>query len=54
LVALILAIQGLIGLNATQQSLKTVYEDRLVPLRDLGVINKSGVQADLKKGGALC
>ena len=40
LVALILAIQGLIGLNATQQSLKTVYEDRLVPLRDLALINE--------------
>ncbi len=40
LVALILAIHGLIGLNATQQSLKTVYEDRLVPLRDLALINE--------------
>ncbi len=40
LVAIILMVQGLIGLNASQQSLKTVYEDRMVPLRDLALLNE--------------
>lgn len=40
LVAVILAVQGVLGLNATQQSLKSVYEDRMVPLRDLASINE--------------
>ncbi|AMK76557.1 MULTISPECIES: methyl-accepting chemotaxis protein [Methylomonas] len=41
LVAVILAVQGYTGLNASQQSLKTVYEDRMVPLRDLSLLNES-------------
>lgn len=40
LVAILLAAQGLIGLNASQQSLKTVYEDRFLPLRDLSLMNE--------------
>lgn len=41
LVAVVLAAQGYTGLNASQQSLKTVYEDRMVPLRDLSLLNES-------------
>ena len=40
IVAILIALQGLYSLNATQQSLKTVYEDRLIPLRDLSAINE--------------
>jgi methyl-accepting chemotaxis protein len=41
LVAVILAIQGYSSLDDSQQSLKTVYEDRMVPLRDLGLLNEA-------------
>lgn len=40
LVAIILAVQGLQGLNASQQSLKTVYENRMQPLQNLAVMNE--------------
>jgi len=40
LVAAILAVQGLVGLNSSQQSLKTVYENRMQPLQNLAVMNE--------------
>lgn len=39
-VAIILGISGLIGIGNNQASLKTVYEDRLLPVRDLSMINE--------------
>jgi methyl-accepting chemotaxis protein len=40
LVAIALGTMGLIGLNQTQGSLKTVYEDRVLPVKDLATINE--------------
>lgn len=40
IVAVLIALQGLYSLNAAQHSLQTVYEDRLIPLRDLSAINE--------------
>ena len=38
LVAILLAAMGVMGLSATKESLRTVYEDRMVPLKDLAEI----------------
>jgi methyl-accepting chemotaxis protein len=40
LASVILAVGGLQGLSASRDSLKTVYDDRLIPLRDLSQINE--------------
>ncbi|NOS73863.1 MAG: HAMP domain-containing protein, partial [Methyloglobulus sp.] len=40
LVAISLGTLGLLGLGQTQASLKTVYEDRMVPVKDLAMINE--------------
>jgi methyl-accepting chemotaxis protein len=40
LAAIALGTMGLIGLNQTQGSLKTVYEDRVLPVKDLATINE--------------
>ena len=39
IVAIALGALGVIGLSQTQASLKTVYEDRMVPVKDLSAIN---------------
>ncbi len=38
--ATVLIAQGLIGLNDSQKGLKSVYEDRMIPFRDLAMINE--------------
>jgi methyl-accepting chemotaxis protein len=40
LVAIALGALGLVGLSQTQASLKTVYEDRVLPVKDLAMINE--------------
>jgi len=40
LVAIALGALGVIGLGQTQASLKTVYEDRVLPVKDLAMINE--------------
>jgi methyl-accepting chemotaxis protein len=40
LVAVTLGAFGVLGLSQTQASLKTVYEDRMVPVKDLAAINE--------------
>jgi methyl-accepting chemotaxis protein len=40
LVAIALGALGLVGLSQTQASLRTVYEDRVLPVKDLAMINE--------------
>ncbi|MEQ1637497.1 MAG: Tar ligand binding domain-containing protein, partial [Methylococcales bacterium] len=44
LVAITLGALGLVGMGQSQDSLRTVYADRMVPLRDLGLINELMVE----------
>jgi methyl-accepting chemotaxis protein len=39
-VAITLGALGIVGLSQTQASLKTVYEDRVLPVKDLAMINE--------------
>jgi methyl-accepting chemotaxis protein len=47
-VAVILGTLGVFGLSQTQNSLKTVYEDRMVPVKDLALINELMIESRAK------
>lgn len=48
LVAITLGSLGLLGLGKTQDSLKTVYEDRMVPVKDLALIKERMIESRAK------
>jgi methyl-accepting chemotaxis protein len=47
-VAVSLGVFGVLGLSQTQGSLKTVYEDRMVPVKDLAMINELMIESRAK------
>jgi methyl-accepting chemotaxis protein len=46
--AVTIGVFGVLGLSQTQDSLKTVYEDRMVPVKDLAAINEMMIESRAK------